>query len=60
MKKLVSIMDLTAACLTSMAAEKPNVLMIVADDLNDWIGPMGGFRLSWLSHAGNGQRVSRA
>lgn len=24
------------------AAERPNVLFIMADDLNDWIGPLGG------------------
>src|SRR5689334_9123604 len=24
------------------AAPKPNILLIIADDLNDWIGPLGG------------------
>src|SRR4051812_26537867 len=24
------------------AAEKPNVLFIAVDDLNDWVGPLGG------------------
>lgn len=27
---------------TANAAERPNVLFIMADDLNDWIGPLGG------------------
>src|SRR5438105_5465741 len=26
----------------SPAAEKPNVLFIALDDLNDWVGPLGG------------------
>src|SRR3954452_12619539 len=26
----------------SEAAEKPNVLFIAIDDLNDWVGPLGG------------------
>lgn len=32
---------LFAAALTQ-AAEKPNVLFIAIDDLNDWVGPLGG------------------
>src|SRR5438477_34752 len=35
-----------AACLTfapvAFAAEKPNVLFVAIDDLNDWVGPLGG------------------
>jgi arylsulfatase A-like enzyme len=27
---------------SAQAADKPNVLMIIVDDLNDWIGAMGG------------------
>ena len=27
---------------TALAAEKPNVLFIAIDDLNDWVGPLGG------------------
>ncbi len=30
------------ACLSSSAAERPNVLFIAIDDLNDWIGALGG------------------
>lgn len=26
----------------SVAAEKPNILFIAIDDLNDWVGPLGG------------------
>ncbi len=33
---------LLAMALQGMAAEKPNVLMIVLDDMNDWLGVMGG------------------
>ena len=29
-------------CTTTFAAAKPNVLFIVVDDLNDWVGAMGG------------------
>ena len=28
------------------AADKPNVLMIAVDDLNDWVGPLGGHPLA--------------
>jgi arylsulfatase A-like enzyme len=43
-KKFVSIFALAASLFTSAAAEKksPNVLFIAVDDLNDWIGCMGG------------------
>ncbi len=33
---------LGAAPLLGQGARKPNVLMIPVDDLNDWIGPLGG------------------
>jgi arylsulfatase A-like enzyme len=40
------IISLAAALLmiaaTTLSAEKPNVLLIAVDDLNDWIGCMGG------------------
>ncbi|MCM8531753.1 MAG: sulfatase [Lentisphaeraceae bacterium] len=29
-------------CLSSQAAERPNVLFIAIDDLNDWVGCLGG------------------
>ena len=34
-----------AACLFALpafAADRPNVLMIAIDDLNDWVEPLGG------------------
>lgn len=44
---IVIAVVVTASCLASSAVlaaadEKPNVLLIISDDLNDWIGPMGG------------------
>jgi len=33
---------IATAGLTTSAAERPNVLMIVVDDLNDWVEPLGG------------------
>ena len=39
MKKLLTLL---AISFFSHAAEKPNVLFIAVDDLNDWIGCMGG------------------
>ncbi|HWI58164.1 MAG TPA: sulfatase-like hydrolase/transferase, partial [Bacillota bacterium] len=35
---------LVAGSLQAAAPEKknPNILLIIADDLNDWIGPLGG------------------
>ena len=29
----------------SLAAAPPNILMIPIDDLNDWVGPLGGYPL---------------
>ena len=40
MKRLLCVLLL--ACLQSQAAEKPNILFIAVDDLNDWISPLGG------------------
>src|SRR4051812_7516272 len=37
---LTSLFVLLSVCIS--AAEKPNILLIIADDLNDWIGPMKG------------------
>ena len=34
------LVSLTAS--TARAADRPNVLFIAIDDLNDWIGPLGG------------------
>jgi arylsulfatase A-like enzyme len=40
---ILSTLGLTLATLTSgAAAPRPNVLMIVVDDMNDWIGALGG------------------
>ena len=38
----IFILPLPAHAATADAGKKPNVLLIIADDLNDWIGPLGG------------------
>ena len=40
MKKLVSLLVLSW-CAMAFAADRPNVVMFVVDDMCDWIGPMG-------------------
>ena len=40
LRKLLTLLALTASLVS--AADKPNVLFIAIDDLNDWIGVMGG------------------
>jgi choline-sulfatase len=45
MKKLLSLLLLAlglAASTPAGAADKPNILFIAIDDLNDWIGALGG------------------
>jgi choline-sulfatase len=43
MKRTVAVVfALLAASISQAAGEKPNVLMIVVDDLNDWIGCLKG------------------
>jgi len=39
---------LLLSCLTSKqkAESKPNILFIAIDDMNDWIGPLGGLEIS--------------
>ncbi len=39
---LVSTTLFIATSVATFAAERPNVLMIAIDDLNDWVGPLGG------------------
>jgi hypothetical protein len=41
---LWSIVGASLCALTGVAhaADRPNVLLIVIDDLNDWVGPLGG------------------
>ena len=42
---LVAVLSLTVLVPSSPAADppkKPNILLIISDDLNDWIGAMGG------------------
>ncbi|MDE0102797.1 MAG: sulfatase [Bryobacterales bacterium] len=41
MRKLALLVCLGAAA-TAVAADRPNVLFIAVDDLNDWIEPLGG------------------
>lgn len=44
--QIMSVMALVALLVAALApaanAEKPNVLMIAVDDLNDWVGCLGG------------------
>ena len=45
MKRTLLLLALLAACLAGLpaaGASKPNVLFIAVDDLNDWIGCLGG------------------
>lgn len=39
---LVALLALICSSTPLVAAERPNVLMVVVDDLNDWIGCLGG------------------
>ena len=41
---------LIIACSTSLRAAKPNVLFIAIDDLNDWIGALGGHPQAHTPH----------
>ena len=43
-QRISAVFALLAAslCGTLSADDRPNVLMIVIDDLNDWVGPLGG------------------
>ncbi|MGB0580574.1 MAG: sulfatase [Limisphaerales bacterium] len=42
MKRICSLVLLLLGLGSAPAAEKPNVLFIASDDLNDWIGALGG------------------
>lgn len=42
MKRLLPLMALLIFAASASAAQRPNVLFIVADDLNDWIGCLAG------------------
>jgi arylsulfatase A-like enzyme len=42
MKPLFLILLSLFFCLSASAADRPNVLMIVVDDMNDWVGCLGG------------------
>ena len=42
-RSMVMVAVLGAVCIGPVnSAEKPNVLLISIDDLNDWIGALGG------------------
>src|SRR5262245_58102152 len=43
---LLAIASSIGACPSAAAAENPNVLFIVIDDQNDWVGPLGGHPLA--------------
>jgi len=42
MRALLSLAVLSSLCGAVRAADRPNVLMISCDDLNDWVGFLGG------------------
>lgn len=42
MKRLFSILIISQWLLVAIAQDKPNVLFISIDDINDWVGPLGG------------------
>lgn len=42
MTKLCSLLLLVLFSSSTLAAQDPNVLFIAVDDLNDWVGPLGG------------------
>lgn len=39
---LLALLSLSVVCQSASATERPNVLMIVVDDMNDWVGCLGG------------------
>lgn len=39
---LLAFLAVGVVCHTASATERPNVLMIVVDDMNDWVGCLGG------------------
>lgn len=41
-KLMICFTCLLALCQVARAAEKPNVILVTVDDLNDWIEPLGG------------------
>src|SRR5271156_2316579 len=45
MTRMLTLIAVLASALPVSAIEKPNVLFIVADDLNDWVGCLGGHPL---------------
>ncbi len=42
MRCLISLVTSLVVAAMAPAADKPNVLFIAIDDLNDWVGPLGG------------------
>lgn len=42
MTRTLSFLSLFATCLPGIAADRPNILFIAIDDLNDWVGCIGG------------------
>jgi len=42
MKRFIILAILLATTLTQAASRQPNILFIAIDDLNDWVGKMGG------------------
>jgi arylsulfatase A-like enzyme len=48
--RFVSLCVLIASSTSVRAADRPNVLMLAADDLNDWIGCLGGHPQAQTPH----------
>ena len=48
--KLIHLILLLIGCSSALQAAKPNVLFIAIDDLNDWIGALGGHPQAHTPH----------
>ena len=42
MRCILAVVAVLALAPLAKAEDKPNVLFIAIDDLNDWVGPLGG------------------
>jgi arylsulfatase A-like enzyme len=39
---LLAFLSVWVVCQSAFASDRPNVLIIVVDDMNDWVGCLGG------------------
>ena len=61
---VVALLLLSISCTTDKPIERPNVLLIAVDDLNDWVGCLGGHPQAQTPHidrlAANGMLFTNA